>query len=70
MDGALLSNNWRDIDAIQSMNLEDKRNTIIVELAKFTGMTGPQLWPMTNVQLLELVAGKYLSSQSVFLSKI
>ena len=45
MDGALLSNNWRDSDAIKTMNQEDKRNVIIVELGKLT----------TNVQLLRLV---------------
>ena len=66
MDKALLSNKLRDSDAIKTMSQEEKRNTIIVELGKLTGMTGPQLLPMTNVQLLQLVAGKYLKSKSSF----
>ena len=58
MDSTLLSNNWIDSGALKTMSQEEKRNIVIVELAKLTGMTGPQLAPMTNVQLLQLVAGK------------
>ena len=58
LDSALTSQGWRTEAQINRMSENDKRNTIIVELNKFIGLTIGQLQGKSNPELLELVFNK------------
>ena len=58
LDSALTSQGWRTEAQINRMSENDKRNTIIVELNKFIGLTIGQLQGKSNPDLLELVFNK------------
>eukprot|EP00091_Calanus_sinicus_P019729 TRINITY_DN5062_c0_g1_i1.p1 TRINITY_DN5062_c0_g1~~TRINITY_DN5062_c0_g1_i1.p1 ORF type:complete len:139 (+),score=17.88 TRINITY_DN5062_c0_g1_i1:57-473(+) len=55
LDSALISQGWRCGAEISAMSEDDKRNTIIVELNKFTGLTISELQVESNTKLLDLV---------------
>merc|ERR1719341_2397645 len=54
LDSALTSQGWKTEAEISAMSRDDKRNQIIVELNKFTGLTIGQLQGKSNLNLLQL----------------
>lgn len=44
----------RDNNALKNMSDDDQRNTLIVENGKHTGKTNPEMWKMSDQQLVQL----------------
>jgi hypothetical protein len=56
----LLTARIRDDAALKGMTSDDMRNTLIVELGGQTGMSGPELQAMSNIELVKLGLGNPL----------
>jgi len=57
LGSAILLKNWRTASELENMTIDDRRNTIIVELNKLRGTPVKELQERTNKELLDLVLG-------------